>query len=83
MADELGYQGAFALILPQHRGEGERARDAAREVRDLPAGIVNLAARGMLVVSVAQRLGSEGPLLADCAARSNRAGSQKGSWSWR
>jgi len=33
-----------------------------------PSGIVNLAARGMLVVSVAQRLGSEGPLLAYCAA---------------
>ena len=41
-------------------------------------GIVNLAARGMLVVSVARRLGSEGPLLARCAARSNRAGPQKG-----
>jgi hypothetical protein len=32
------------------------------------AGIVNLAARGMLVVSVARRLGSEGPLLAYSAA---------------
>jgi transposase-like protein len=31
------------------------------------AGIVNLAASGMLVVSVARRLGSEGPLLACCA----------------
>jgi hypothetical protein len=31
-------------------------------------GIVNLAARGMLVVSVALRLGSEGPLLAYCVA---------------
>ena len=31
-------------------------------------GIVNLAARGMLVVSVARRLGSGGPLLAYCAA---------------
>jgi hypothetical protein len=41
-------------------------------------GIVNLAARGMLVVSVARRLGSEGPLLAYCAARSNQAGPQKG-----
>ena len=40
--------------------------------------IVNLAARGMLVVSVAWRLRSEGPLLAYCAARSNRAGPQKG-----
>ena len=32
------------------------------------AGIVNLAARGMLVVSPARRLGSEGPLLAYRAA---------------
>jgi hypothetical protein len=32
------------------------------------SGIVNIAARGMLVVSVARRLGSEGPLLAYCAA---------------
>jgi len=31
-------------------------------------GIVNLDGRGMLVVSVARRLGSEGPLLAYCAA---------------
>ena len=31
-------------------------------------GIINLAARGMLVVSVTRRLGSEGPLLAYCAA---------------
>jgi hypothetical protein len=30
--------------------------------------IVNLAACGMLVVAVARRLGSEGPLLAYCAA---------------
>ena len=42
------------------------------------ARIVNLAARGMLVVSVARRLGSESPLLAYCAAPSNRAGPQKG-----
>jgi hypothetical protein len=41
-------------------------------------GIVNLTARGMLVVSVARRLGSEGPLLAYCAAPPNRAGPQKG-----
>ena len=32
------------------------------------AGIVELAARGMLTVSVVWRLGSEGPLLACCAA---------------
>jgi hypothetical protein len=31
-------------------------------------GIVNLDRRGMLVVSVARRLGWEGPLLANCAA---------------
>jgi hypothetical protein len=40
--------------------------------------IVNLGGRGMLVASVARRLGSEGALLAYCAARSNRAGPQKG-----
>ena len=34
----------------------------------MSGGIVNLTARGMLVVSVARRLGSEGPLLAYCAA---------------
>ena len=39
---------------------------------------VKLADRGMLVVSVARRLGSEGPLPAYCAARSNRAGPEKG-----
>jgi hypothetical protein len=39
-------------------GSSTRARD----------GIVNLAARDMLVVSVARRFGSEGPLLAYCAA---------------
>jgi hypothetical protein len=32
------------------------------------AGIVNLAARGMLVVLVARQLRSEGPLLAYCGA---------------
>jgi hypothetical protein len=42
------------------------------------AGIVNLTARGMLVVSVAPRLGSEGPLPAYCAAHSNRTGPEKG-----
>jgi hypothetical protein len=41
-------------------------------------GIVNLAARGMLVVSPARRLGSEGPLLAYRAAPLNGAGPQKG-----
>jgi plasmid maintenance system antidote protein VapI len=41
-------------------------------------GIVNLASRGMLILSVARCLGSEGPLLAYCVARSNGAGPQKG-----
>jgi hypothetical protein len=41
-------------------------------------GIVNLAARGMLVVSVVRRLGSESPLLAYCGARSKGAGPRKG-----
>ena len=44
-------------------------------------GIVNLAARGMLVASVAWRLGSEGPLLTYRAARSNRAGPENGALS--
>jgi hypothetical protein len=43
-----------------------------------PLGIVNLDGRGMLVVSVARRLGSESLLLAYCVARSNRVGRQKG-----
>jgi hypothetical protein len=41
-------------------------------------GIVNLDGRGMLVVSVAQRLGSDGPLLADCAVPLQSSGPQKG-----
>ena len=45
---------------------------------NIAEGIVNLAARGMLVTSVARRLGSEGPLLVYCAARYNRAEPQKG-----
>jgi hypothetical protein len=48
------------------------------EVTKLYDGVVNLAARGMLVVSVARRLGSEGPLPTYCVARSNRAGPEKG-----
>ena len=44
-------------------------------------GIVNLAARGMLLVSVAQRLGSERPLPAHCDAHSKGAGQQKGALS--
>jgi len=41
-------------------------------------GIVNLAARGMLVVSVARRLGSEIVCSPIVVARSNGAGPQKG-----
>ena len=44
----------------------------------MPACFDNLDGRGMLVVSVARRLGSESPLLAYFVARSNRAGPQKG-----
>jgi len=40
-------------------------------------GIVNLAARGMLVVSVARRLGSGGPLLAYCPAPLQPSGAAK------
>ena len=43
------------------------------------AGIVNLDGRGMLLVSVARRLGSEGPLLAYCAAPILR-GRKKAPW---
>jgi hypothetical protein len=49
-----------------------------RAGRTCRGGVVNLAARGMLVVSVARRLGSEGPLPTYFAARSNRAGPEKG-----
>ena len=49
----------------QWGSQGGPGWDRERERRE---GIVNLAARGMLVVSVARRLGSEGPLLAYCAA---------------
>jgi transcriptional regulator of aromatic amino acid metabolism len=41
-------------------------------------GIVNLAARGTLVVSMAQRLGSDGPLLAWCAL--TERGRKKAPW---
>ena len=40
-------------------------------------GIVNLAARGMLVVSVARRLGLEGHLPANVLHRSNRAAAKR------
>jgi hypothetical protein len=42
------------------------------------AGIVDLDGRCMLLVSVARRLGSEGPLLPYCAARIYRAEPQRG-----
>ena len=41
------------------------------------AGIVNLHGRGVLLVSVARRLGSEGPLLAYCAAPISPSGAAK------
>jgi hypothetical protein len=41
---------------------------AAASALKIRSGIVNLGARGTLVVAVARRLGSEGPLLAYCAA---------------
>ena len=47
-------------------------RMAAKERHDSRVHLIarhcQLAARGMLVVSVARRFGSEGPLLAYCAA---------------
>ena len=48
-----------SAVLVQRKGLGSALR---------ASGIVNLAARGMLVASVARRLGSESPLLAYCAA---------------
>jgi len=56
--------------------EPQVAPFSAAITRNRTAGIVNLAARGMLVLSVARWLGSEGPLLAYCASRSNGAGPQ-------
>ena len=52
---------------------GSTGTIGSQVVQRLVGGIVNLAAHGMLVVSVARRLGSEGPLPAYCAAlpRSN------------
>ena len=59
-------------------GRADAAISFLTEARMMPAvfgrgrmgtgGIVNLAARGILVVSVARRLGSESPLLAYCVA---------------
>jgi hypothetical protein len=47
---------------------GSTGTIGSQVVQRLVGGIVNLAAHGMLVVSVARRLGSEGPLLAYCDA---------------
>ena len=57
---------------------GCKPHPAIRSSRKQPEGIVNLAARGLLVVAAARRLGSEGPLLAYRAAPLNGAGPQKG-----
>jgi hypothetical protein len=62
-------------------GSSRRRRSSPARNRDAAAhsgGIVNLDGRGMLVVSVARRLGSEGPLPTYCAARFNGAGPKKG-----
>jgi hypothetical protein len=69
--------GGEPAALPEALAEEAERLDPLTGVKAFP-GIVNLAARGTLVVSVARRLGSEGPLLAYCAARSNRAGPQRG-----
>ena len=53
---------------------------ARRAQANSRVGIVNVAARGMLVVSVARRLGSEGPLLAYCAAALTERGRKKAPW---
>jgi len=65
------------LSVLQH--ESQVQKTSSSECRSAPGlrrrkhhigepGIVNLDSRGMLVVSVARRLRSEGPLLAYCAA---------------
>jgi hypothetical protein len=54
--------------LAMRLGElGHQSRRRHEQHRIAGQGIVNLDGRGMLVVSVARRLGSEGPLLAYCA----------------
>jgi hypothetical protein len=57
---------ALARLLPELWGSEKAAERWL--AKNPPESIVNLAARGMLVVSVARRLGSEGPLLAYCVA---------------
>jgi hypothetical protein len=85
----------FAFSLDGRRGAQvlERFTDTAvarprlvllaliRIARATPDGIVNLAARGMLVVSVALRLGSEGPVPAYRAAPLKQSGAGKGALS--
>jgi hypothetical protein len=60
-----------------NRGSRDPCLECSRSRGSIAGGIVNLAARGMLVLSVARWLGSEGPLLAYCVARSNGAGLEK------
>jgi isoquinoline 1-oxidoreductase beta subunit len=62
-------QGLAALDIRWDDGQHGRINTA-----DVVAGIVNLAARDMLVVSVTQRLGSERPLPAYWATHSKGAG---------
>jgi hypothetical protein len=61
--------------------EGKAVSNVAHRSSRSLAGIVNLAAHGMLVVSVARRVGSENPLPAYCAARPDRAEPEKGALS--
>jgi hypothetical protein len=61
-----------------HTAEKFIRRGAARSAsRITAAGIVNLDGRGMLVVSVARRLGPEVRLLADYATRFKPSGGAK------
>jgi hypothetical protein len=60
LVDKAGWHTASELRVPENLNLVSASYYRA-------AGIVNLAGRGMLVVSVARWLGSEGPLLAYCA----------------
>jgi hypothetical protein len=66
----FGFRRASAKACPdaETTPNGPSTESPRKFVKNSPTRIVNLAARGMLVVSVARRLGSEGPLLAYCAA---------------
>jgi hypothetical protein len=80
LATELHWQSLYNRLRDHgQKGLAIEALSAADDLKDigvtlvghrrkLLAGIVNLAARDILVMSVARRLGSEGPLLAYCAA---------------